>query len=97
MTVTTRKQAGNGQGKTRVLRDPKTVERENRDRFVRVAPPRVDRALHALDLIENTAGSGYVYKPDEAQRIVGVLRDKVDAIEAKFLGQRRSGRAPFTL
>lgn len=49
--------------------------------FLRVATPRVQKALKAIELLANTAGAAYAPTTAEVDSMFTVLRWKVDAVE----------------
>jgi hypothetical protein len=63
-----------------------------RDRFLRLAPPRMDGALKKIKLLGNLAGSGYQYEPNEAQEMVDALTQAVDEVRDKFSKSKSSSR-----
>jgi len=62
------------------------TEAEKRADFKRVVTPRVKKALKAISLIGNQAGSAYSYTEDDVSFIMAALRNKVDAVEKRYLG-----------
>lgn len=53
-------------------------------KFQRLATKRTQAALQKIRLITNLTGSGYAYTPEQAAKILGSLREAVDALEARF-------------
>lgn len=65
-----------------------------RARFIEWAPQRVEAAIKRLELIETLANPrDYEYSPAEAERLVSVLRKKVDDIAARFENGGQTRRA----
>ena len=71
--------------KMRVVPDPAPVdddeastEETKRERFLRLAPKRVQEAVHRLKIVGNCAGYGYEYTPDEIKQIMDKLFDSVE-------------------
>jgi hypothetical protein len=62
-------------------------------KFQRLATKRTQAALQKIRLLTNLTGSGYAYTPEQAAKILGVLRAAVDALEARFNRVRGSQRA----
>jgi hypothetical protein len=54
------------------------------ERFLRLAPTRVQNALDALDRVAKLAAADNEYSDQEAARIVCALRDRVDEVEARL-------------
>ena len=61
----------------------KTQDEKHRD-FVRVVTPRVKKALKAIALIGNQAGSAYSYTENDVGLIITSLRVAVDAVEKRY-------------
>ena len=59
-------------------------EETKEQRFQRLATKRTQAALQKIRLISNLTSSSYAYTPEQAAKIIGVLRAAVDAVEAKF-------------
>lgn len=57
---------------------------DKHEKFVRVVTPRVKKALKAIALIGNQAGSGYEHTEDEVHTIFGRLHEAVSAVEKKY-------------
>lgn len=57
---------------------------EKHEDFIRVVTPRVKKALRAIGLIGNQAGSAYVSTEDEVKSIFDVLRKMIDATEKRY-------------
>ena len=67
-----------------------------RDNFARVLPPRVNKAVKAIDLVGDCTLPSYLYTKDQAAYVVGVLQKAVDGVTARFSGEKgKSGG--FTL
>jgi hypothetical protein len=68
-------------------------------RFQRLATKRTQAALQKIRLITNLTGSSYSFTPEQAAKIIGVLRAAVGTLEAKFNRVRGTGEAEtsFTL
>lgn len=61
----------------------KTQDEKHKD-FIRVVTPRVKKALKAIGLIGNQAGSAYVHTEDEISHIVTSLQNAVDNVEKRY-------------
>jgi len=57
---------------------------DKHDKFKRVVTPRIKKALKAISLIGNQAGSAYEYTPDDVANIITALRLAVDAVEKRY-------------
>jgi hypothetical protein len=57
---------------------------KRRENFVRVVTPRVTKAIKAIGLIANCAGSNYLYTEAQAAQIVGALDIAVGNIREAF-------------
>jgi hypothetical protein len=62
-----------------------------RDKFLRLAPARMETALKKISLIGNLGGSGYDYQPNEAKQMLDALKDAVEDAATKF-GNKRTGK-----
>lgn len=49
--------------------------------FLRVAAPRVNKVLKAIELLANTAGGAYAPRRTEVADMFATIRSKVDAVE----------------
>ena len=63
-----------------------------REKFLRLAPPRMEVALKKISLVGNLAGSGYQYDPSEAKDIVEALDHAVQEVSNKFNKGKRGGK-----
>ena len=70
---------------------------KKRDKFLELAPKRMERALGAIRLIGNLSNRhAYIYKDKEVRRIVGALRKAVSQVEAQFnMPSRENGKFHF--
>ena len=67
-----------------------------RDRFMRVAEPRVKNAIKAMNLIAACGNKAtYDYAPEDVDRIQNVLVDAYKRIEAAFSG-KATGEPEFS-
>lgn len=60
-------------------------EETKNQRFQRVVLPRVQKALKAIQLIGNCAGSGYECSDTEAAQMFNALTDAVNSAQEKFM------------
>jgi hypothetical protein len=58
------------------------------ERFLRLAQPRVQHALHALDIVAKLASKQNEYSDEEAEKLIRALRGKINEIEVLM---RRKG------
>jgi hypothetical protein len=64
---------------------PKADKNESpRERFLRLAPPRVDAALKKISLLGNLSRSGYEYEPHEVKQMIAALEEAVAEVKQKF-------------
>jgi len=54
---------------------------DKHEKFLRVATPRINKALKAIGLIGNQAAAGYAPTDEEVADLFAVLRKKVDEVE----------------
>ena len=71
---------------------PETTEK--RDRFERVIIPRVRRAADAIDLIATGAGRNYETTPQEIADLLVVVREALEAVEARYAKHLGSATTP---
>lgn len=70
-----------------------------RDRFLRLAEKRVDRAVDAIRLVGNLSDPGnYEYSADEAKRVIGALESELGEVKFRFRSAAaRANRRQFSL
>lgn len=64
------------------------------EKFSRIATKRFHNAIHHMRLIQNCAGAGYAYTPEQVTTIVTALQKEVDAIENVFAGKTKDEELP---
>lgn len=65
--------------------EEKDIAGESRaDKFKRLAPPRVNKILHALDTLGNCAGPSYEYTEEQVAKMFDAIQNKVDSVKAGF-------------
>ena len=62
----------------------KGVEENPEEKFKRLASKRTTATLKKIQLLGNLSRSQYKYSPEQAQKIIDVLKEAVADIEAKF-------------
>lgn len=65
-------------------------------RFKRMATMRVNKALKAVSLLSNLAGSRYKSSPEQIAKIEGAFRDTLTAVFGQLRGQK-AAKQTFTL
>lgn len=70
-------------GKKRKTTKPPENETDA-EKFVRVVTPRINKAVKAIDLIGNCAGTGYVHTPKQVGNIVNILSKAVERVTAAY-------------
>jgi hypothetical protein len=65
--------------------------------FVRLANPRVSKALSAIEIIGNLASPNYEYTEDQAKKIVDALTSEVATLAAKFAKPEAATKKGFSL
>lgn len=81
----------------RVKKTPEQRQQERRDRFVRLAAKRVQRALDALANVSRLGNRvSYSYTDEEANKISNVVYDAAVAVKDAFT-QTAGGKQVFTL
>ena len=63
-----------------------------RERFLRLAPPRVDAALNKISLIGNFARNGYECEPGEVKQMIDALEDAVAEVKRKFARKKEPNK-----
>ncbi|MDD6120494.1 MAG: hypothetical protein PUB57_08265 [Selenomonadaceae bacterium] len=73
------------------------MEDKRRERFLRLAPARVQKIINQLQILGNCANtSNYAYTDEEIKKIFDAIRQEVDSTEQKFLHDAKK-RIPFKL
>jgi hypothetical protein len=67
-----------------------------RDKFLRIATLRTEKAVHHIELIEHLAGNGYDYEPAMVDQILDALTKATTKVKTKFEAKSQSGRPAFT-
>lgn len=74
---------------------------EKRERFVTLAPKRVNNALTSLNRVENLANkASYTFTPEEAEKVVSALNAAIQSVAASFkrsIEGRGAEQTGFTL
>jgi hypothetical protein len=74
------------------------MNREKRDRFIRLAVKRVNRAIRDIRLIANLSNrSTYEFSDEDARKIVKTLQKEIETLKARFGGPNDSGDNEFKL
>jgi hypothetical protein len=73
----------------RAKRTPAEIEKEGKERFIRVATRRVTTALKQIKLLANCAGSGYVYLPEQVKKMLDAIQTALATTEAAFAGKSK--------
>ncbi len=74
------------------------MSKEKRDRFVRLAVKRVNRAIKDIRLVGNLSNrAAYAYSDDDARKIAKALQKEVDSVKARFSGPGGSVDNEFEL
>ncbi len=67
------------------LEEEKEVAGESKeDKFKRVATPRVQKIIKAIDTLGNCSGSGYGYTEDQVEKMFGAIENKLEETKARF-------------
>ncbi len=72
---------------------------EDREKFVRLAIKRVNRAINAINLIGNLSNkSNYDYTDEDVAKIFKALQGELNACNKRFdMASRPDGKGMFTL
>ncbi|MDM9630223.1 hypothetical protein [Robiginitalea aurantiaca] len=61
------------------------MSKENRDRFVRVAGPRVNKVLKALDSLEKCSNTyNYMYSEEDVDKMYGAIKSRLELLKKSF-------------
>lgn len=85
--VSTAAATATANAKAKKARKPSNIDPNETpsQRFVRLAKPRVAKALDAMRRLETIGkGNGYEYTPEQAKKVVDYLKDAVEKVEAAF-------------
>ncbi|PMG28022.1 hypothetical protein BCU94_18505 [Shewanella sp. 10N.286.52.C2] len=70
----------------------------NRDKFVKLAEQRVNKAIKTLDLIGNLSNrTNYSYNDEDVKKILKVLNTKMKELESRFEYSSNSKNDEFRL
>lgn len=61
------------------------------DNFIRVLPPRMDKATKAIRMVGDCTNPTYSYTEEQAKFIVKELQEAVDTVKARFAGEPGKG------
>lgn len=64
-------------------------------RFVRVATPRVVKAIKQIKLLSNCAASSYAYEPEQVKKMVDAIEEALANTAAAFVGKAK-GEGEFS-
>jgi len=71
---------------------------ENRARFEKIAPPRVQNALKQIRLVSNLLNkNNYQYDDDEFDSILAEIRKELHLVSSKHESQKRGKKGKWTL
>ena len=77
-------------------RDKDKVEKENRDRFKRIATKRVNKILDTLELLNNCSNrNSYVYEETEIKKMFSAIKEQLRITEAVFDEQINKRKSKF--
>lgn len=62
-------------------------EETKKAKFKRVVEPRVRKAIRAIKLVANCAGSAYEYNAEQVSHIVTILTKEVNQVSAVYQGE----------
>lgn len=68
-----------------------------RDRFVRVAPKRVRKAIWAIRMVARLGGGNYRPTKEEIQKIVSALDEEIEEMKRKLAGETEEKTVEFEL
>lgn len=74
------------------------MSKEKRDRFVRLAIKRVNRAIKDIRLVGNLSNrAAYAFSDEDSKKIVRALQKEVDSVKARFSGPSGGAENEFEL
>lgn len=74
------------------------MNRTKRDRFVRLAVKRVNRAIKDIRLVANLSNkAAYEFTDEDVRKIAKALQKELDMLKARFGGPGESGESEFKL
>lgn len=74
-----------------------TQNESKADKFRRIASPRVNKALDAIEKIGNCSSSSYEYTEEQVEAIFGAIEEAVRETKAKFQPRTKKEREKFSL
>ena len=66
------------------------------DKFLRLAPPRINKVLHDMDTLGKLSGSGYEYSEEQIAKMFAAIDAKVDELKSKFGPKEKAAKETFS-
>ena len=60
------------------------------EKFLRIAPSRIDKVIHSLDILGNLAGSSYEYTPEQVEKMFAAIQTKMDSTKSRFEREKKT-------
>jgi hypothetical protein len=74
------------------------MSESDRDKFVRLATSRVNKAIKAIQVIGNLSNrSNYSYTDSDVDKMFRALMSEVKACRLRFSSEKSDDKSPFTL
>ncbi len=71
------------------------VRESRRDKFLRLATPRVNRILNSIRLVGNLATSNYQWTDDDIDKMIKAVEEQLVKTRARFDKHKRGERPDF--
>jgi len=72
-----------------------SITETKEERFLRIATPRVNKAVKSISVVGYCAGAGYGYTPEQVQQIVDTLFVAVQSLSDRF-AVKQNKQSEFT-
>ncbi len=66
------------------------------EKFLRLAPPRINKVLHSIESLGKLSGSSYEYTPEQIEKMLGAIDKAVEDLRGKFVKSKAKEDEPFS-
>lgn len=66
------------------------------ERFIRIATPRVNKCIAAVQILSNCSGSAYGYTEDQVKNMFDAIQEALDNAQAQFQPKQKDEKNQFT-
>lgn len=65
------------------------------EKFLRLAPPRVNKIIHSIDVLGKLSSSGG-YSPEQVEKMFGAIQETLDETKGKFMKTKKEEPKSFS-